>query len=100
MKVENERPFEVHLGSSILNGFIDRLVLLIKNGKVTGADIIDFKTDSITLERNDHLAQKIEVYKPQIQSYRDAVAAIYGLSTQDVSARLLFVTIDRQVPIG
>lgn len=100
LKVDNERAFEVHLGNSILNGFIDRLVLLVKNGKVTGADIIDFKTDSISLDSADHLTQKIEVYKPQIRSYRDAVSAIYDLNPQDVSARLLFVTIDRQVPIG
>ena len=100
LKVENERAFEVHLGNSILNGFIDRLVLLLKNGNVIGADIIDFKTDAIPKNNPERLAQKIEVYKPQISSYQEAVAAIYGLNARDVSASLLFVTIDQQVPIG
>ncbi len=98
--VENERPFEVRLGQNIMNGFVDRLVLLIRDEKVIGADIVDFKTDSISLDVPEDLQNRVNVYKPQIQSYRDAVAAIFGLSVDDISARLMFVAIDRQVPIG
>ena len=98
--IENERPFEVRLGQNIMNGFIDRLVLLIRDEKVIGADIVDFKTDSVPTDSPHDLQKRVNVYKPQIQSYRDAVAAIYGLSPDDISARLMFVAIDRQVPIG
>jgi ATP-dependent exoDNAse (exonuclease V) beta subunit len=63
------------------------------------ADVVDFKTDDLDTGDHEALQKRVEVYKPQIQSYRDAVAAVYGLRPDDISARLMFVTIDRQVPI-
>lgn len=98
-RVENERPFTVRVGDGILNGYIDRLVLLVRSGEIVGADVVDFKTDQITPGDHEALRNRVDVYRPQLQSYRDAVAAIYSLKPEDVSARLMFVAIDQQVPI-
>jgi len=97
--VQNERPFAVRVNDGILQGFIDRLVLLWRDGRVVAADIVDFKTDAIPVNDYAALQKRVGVYKPQIRSYQQAVAAIFGLSPAEVSARLMFVAIDQQVPI-
>ena len=98
-EVQNERAFTVRVDDAILNGFIDRLVLLKRGGKIVAADVVDFKTDALPANDQTALRQRVDVYKPQIRGYRDAVAAIFGLPIEDVSARLMFVAIDQQVPI-
>ncbi len=97
--VENERPFAVRLDGGMLSGYIDRLVLLGRDGRIVAADIVDFKTDDMTPGDHEALQKRVDVYRPQIQSYRDAVAEIYDLGKEAVSARLMFVAIDQAIPV-
>ncbi|MGI9517105.1 MAG: UvrD-helicase domain-containing protein, partial [Pirellulaceae bacterium] len=99
-EVQNERPFAVRMGGGVVSGYIDRLVLLKRDGKIVAADVIDFKTDALPAGDHEALQKRVEIYRPQILSYRDAVAAIYKLSSDNVSASLLFVASDKHVTIA
>ncbi len=87
--VENERTFAVRNDSQLLNGSIDRIVWIYAGETLVAADIIDFKTDLV--EDDDAIDKKREYYRPQLESYRDAVCRMSGLTTQQVIARLVFV---------
>ncbi|MBI2481749.1 MAG: UvrD-helicase domain-containing protein [Planctomycetia bacterium] len=87
--VENERTFAVRNDSQLLNGSIDRIVWIYAAQQLVAADIIDFKTDVV--EDDDAIDKKREYYRPQLESYRDAVCRMSGLKPERVIARLVFV---------
>jgi len=87
--VENERTFAVRTDSTLLSGSIDRLVWIYAGGQLVAADIIDFKTDLVADDAA--VIQKREYYRPQLESYRDAVCRMSGLTADRVIARLVFV---------
>ncbi len=89
-EVRQERPFAVRDGDGILSGTIDRLVILYDDERPVGADVIDFKTDAVSLERPRGIEKRVEVYRPQVEAYRRAVAELTGLPRERISARLLF----------
>ena len=89
--VENEMPFVRRTSGEIQQGFIDRLVLVEREGEVISAEVLDFKTDAIEKGDEAGLKERTEYYQPQIDAYRDAVCDQYGLSSSDVSARLVFL---------
>lgn len=86
-RVYRERPFALRDGNTILSGAIDRLVVF-----EGGAEIIDFKTDTVAADDPAALAAKVEFYRPQLDAYRRAVAAMYRLPTDRVAARLAFLS--------
>lgn len=88
-----------------LKGRIDRLVILREkkgNGKVVGADIIDYKTSSVDCRDSEKLKEYVGKckYDEQLNSYREEVMKQYGLSKDQVSARLLFVHEENNKPVG
>ena len=99
IEVLNERPFAVRIDDRVLTGFIDRLVLLHRGGRIEAADVIDFKTDDLTRQDNEAVTQRTAIYRPQLQAYRDAVARMLGLPADRISARLVYAAIDRHVQI-
>ena len=93
-EVQNERRFWATPHHDVLlKGSIDRLVLLYddsgKKPRVIGADIIDYKSDSI--ENDEVLNARVEYYAPQLAEYRKAVTAMYSLANERITTRLLFV---------
>ncbi len=94
-KVLREKRFAVRLGDELLAGSFDRLTLLFDDGRIVGADVLDFKTDRLTPGDSEALRQRTEFYRPQLEAYRRAAAELYGLDMEKVSARLLFVETDR-----
>ncbi|MBC8351849.1 MAG: UvrD-helicase domain-containing protein [Planctomycetes bacterium] len=88
--VENERTFAVRNGCQLLNGSIDRIVWIYAGQQLVAADIIDFKTDAV--ESDNALSKKREYYRPQLESYRDAVCRMSGLAPEQVIARLVLVS--------
>jgi ATP-dependent exoDNAse (exonuclease V) beta subunit len=88
VEVETERPFAVQLDDGILQGVIDRLVLIYEGDLLVAADVIDFKTDVVGV---GEIAPRIAYYKPQLAAYRAAVAKFTRLPLENVSTRLLFV---------
>jgi ATP-dependent helicase/nuclease subunit A len=91
LDVRNEFPFAVVAGDQLVSGNIDRLVLIRAGTKLVGADIVDFKTDGLGRD-DEYLSEKVAFYRPQLDSYRQAVADMTGLELQRVTSRLLFVT--------
>jgi ATP-dependent helicase/nuclease subunit A len=87
--VEMEVPFMCRDGETLVEGVIDRLVTERADGIIRSATIIDFKTDAVA---DDAAVQARRAhYLPQMQAYRRAVAAMYGLTADRVTARLLFL---------
>lgn len=92
LEVQRERPFIVRDGGALLEGAIDRLVVLRQGGRAVAADILDFKTDNLPNAEAANRAN--EFYRPQLEAYRRAVMQLTGLSAERVAARLLFVACD------
>ena len=91
VRVENELPFVRRMADEIQEGFIDRLVLIQRDGRVTRAEILDFKTDSIEAGDEATLAARTEHYRPQIAAYRSVVQEQHGLAENDVVGKLVFL---------
>lgn len=92
-----ELRIAVPVENQILNGAIDRLVLVRAGGELLAADVIDYKTDFV--DNDGQLQDVVERYRPQINAYRRAVAAQTGVPMQRIHGRLVFVSADRIVPI-
>jgi len=97
LEVVREQPIATLVDGRIMSGSIDRCVLGCRDGRRVAADIIDFKTDAI--HNDKHLARRVAYYRPQLQAYRVAVAAMTGLPAESIGARLMFVRIDRCVSV-
>ncbi len=87
--VRCEFPFAITYEGSVLRGSIDRLVLIRQNGKLVAADVVDFKTDHFDNETG--LTEKVLHYRPQIDSYRRAVAKMFQLPLTSIRGTLFFV---------
>jgi ATP-dependent helicase/nuclease subunit A len=86
-----ERPFAVRRKDELLTGLFDRVVIeQDAAGKARGAALIDFKTDRLG-ERHEYLDAAVARYRPQIEAYRQALAALLGLEQSRIAATLLFV---------
>ena len=96
LEVENERPFAIQLDGGILQGVIDRLILVYEDDQLVAADVVDFKTDLFV---ESELPDRINFYKPQLSSYRQATCKFTKLPLEKVSARLLFVESDKLVNV-
>lgn len=91
LRVENELPFVRRVGDEIQEGFIDRLVLVERGGRVVAAEVVDFKTDRIAADDEARLAERTEHYRPQIEEYCRVVKSTYGLADPDVRGTLVFL---------
>ncbi|MCP4786633.1 MAG: UvrD-helicase domain-containing protein [Fuerstiella sp.] len=97
MFVENERPFVLKRDGAIVQGTIDRLVILREAGKPVAADIVDYKTDRLTGELATWVANKTQHYSAQLQQYRQAVQTCFGIEPTAISARLALLEVDMVV---
>jgi ATP-dependent exoDNAse (exonuclease V) beta subunit len=88
-EVWRERSFEVLLGDEWLSGTFDRVVLeRTPAGVAERATILDFKTDRV--ETPDEIAAAVTKYRPQLETYREVLRRITGLSATAIRCRLLF----------
>lgn len=85
--LEREVPFCCNNGDDLLNGIIDRLVILERDGRPIAAEVIDFKTDQI----NQSSQQTAEKHADQMESYRLAVSKTWGIETDRIDCRVLLV---------
>ena len=90
-QVHNERGFAFYEQDQLVQGFIDRLVLLYREDRVVAAEILDYKTDVWDGNRPETLTDKATCYAPQIQTYRMAVARLTGLAVDRIAAQLVFL---------
>lgn len=100
LHVEREFPFALRVGSDLVQGIIDRLVLTRVAGKVVAAHIIDFKTDTIAPPGDAAALQgRVDFYRPQVAAYSKAVQQIFHLRPEQVTQQLAFVSADAVVPL-
>jgi ATP-dependent helicase/nuclease subunit A len=95
LELRNERPIAVVLDGTLVQGFIDRLVIAKTNDRPIAAEIIDYKSDHISGMDERQVQQRIEHYRPQLTAYRKAIASSTGIPIKRIVARLLFVDQDR-----
>jgi ATP-dependent exoDNAse (exonuclease V) beta subunit len=88
-QVLREHPFACRFEQTLISGIIDRLVLWSSGDRIVAAELFDFKTDAVADDSS--FAERVELYRPQLASYRRAVAQLFGLSSEDVAAKLVFV---------
>ena len=80
-----ERPFAARVDGQMLTGRFDRVVIEPDtDGRPARARLIDFKTDT-------HSTEAVEHYRPQMDAYRRALAALLSLDENAIEATLLFV---------
>lgn len=97
-KVFREWTFAIREGDTLLNGSVDRLVVLCDGDRPVGADIIDFKTDALP-DDAEAVKKRVEFYRPQLEAYRRVVMQWAGLPAERVSARLVFLQLGRVVAL-
>ncbi len=90
-KVWRERPFALREGDTILHGTIDRLVVLYDGDRPVAADLVDYKTDQVSVDEPNEIEARVAHYRPQLVAYQQAVARLFGLPLAEVSARLALV---------
>lgn len=93
-KVERERMFALLHENELVLGSIDRLVLLMQDGRPIAADIVDFKTDRFGGDRNRWIEARRLHYGPQLEEYRFAVSQCFGVPIQHIGTRLLLIEAD------
>ena len=93
-KVERERTFALLHQNELVLGSIDRLVLLVQNGRPVAADIIDFKTDRFAGDRSRWIEARRLHYGPQLEEYRFAVSECFSVPIQHIGTRLLLIEAD------
>jgi ATP-dependent helicase/nuclease subunit A len=86
-----ERAFALVHDGETLSGTFDRVVVLSDStGVVTGARLLEFKTDHVRSAADQ--ASLVKRYSPQIQQYRTALAKLLGITEWSVTAELVFLT--------
>jgi ATP-dependent helicase/nuclease subunit A len=89
-EVLREMPFVTREQGRLVEGIIDRLVLARENGRVTAAEIVDYKTDAVGSDP-DLLARRKAHYTPQLAAYARTVRRLYHLDDDRVRARVVFL---------
>ena len=73
----------------MINGAMDRVLVVREKGRAVRAEVIDYKTDRIADEAG--LAQRVEIYRPQIAAYRRMLQRLLRLKPEAVRGTLLFL---------
>ena len=93
MEVFNERRFAATIPTAdtteLIDGIVDRLVLVYENDTLVAADVIDFKSDTIV---QHELAAKVAAYSPQLSAYREAISISLNIPLSSISTRLAFIS--------
>jgi ATP-dependent helicase/nuclease subunit A len=89
-ELRNESRF-LHLeNGTLMEGSIDRLVLLRDGDRVVAAEVLDFKTDRFGGDEA-LINARVEHYRPQLLAYARAVKAIHRLPAEAVRTRLVLL---------
>jgi ATP-dependent exoDNAse (exonuclease V) beta subunit len=92
-----DRPPEI--GSEVLLlGRIDRIVTGETDGRITSADIIDYKTDA-AMGTAESIAMLVDRYRPQMKAYGRAVGRLFGLDERAVTGKLVLLSIGKVVAV-
>jgi len=100
VQVERELRFLLRTGDTMMEGSVDRVVVVIEEGVPVRAEVFDYKTDRIPSKRDTTsspgenatwLDERLAFYSPQIEAYRESISAVLGIPHERVEAHLLFL---------
>ena len=92
-----EKSFELILDGEWISGTFDRVVLQrLHDGPWQTAQILDFKSSRLDSEADE--GDAAQRYAPQLRLYRQAVAALTGITPAAVNSALLFTDSARVLP--
>jgi len=83
-----ERAFAINDGNIVLRGAFDRVVLTVKSGKISSAEILDFKSD---LVGSDAVDARTARYKPQFDAYKRALSSLISLPLEKVTCSVIYL---------
>jgi ATP-dependent exoDNAse (exonuclease V) beta subunit len=89
IEVWRERDFAVRLGDELIRGVFDRVVITRRGGAIKSAELLDYKTDRVSA--SDDPAKLADRYRPQLEAYRRALAAMLSIKASQVRAAVLYV---------
>jgi ATP-dependent exoDNAse (exonuclease V) beta subunit len=96
--VWRERAFSYVEGDQFTNGIFDRVVIYkAKDGTISHAEIIDFKSDRI--HPGNTLEQASEHHRAQLEAYRKALAKILGIEDRVIKLKLVFSSVPQLVQL-
>jgi hypothetical protein len=90
LQVRSEMPFVVQIDGRTQRGRMDRVVLGMRAGRVVRAEVLDWKTGARDLQGAE-FEERIAPYQLQMNGYRHALAAMFEIAPESVSAVLAFV---------
>jgi ATP-dependent exoDNAse (exonuclease V) beta subunit len=89
-----EKAFTLSENQILINGVFDRVHIFVDEQKrYARAQIIDFKTDTIT--EDFKISQAIEKHQKQLLSYQDAVSKLLKLDKAKIETYLLFTSVKK-----
>lgn len=90
LQVRSEMPFVVQIDGRTQRGRMDRVVLGLRAGRVVRAEVLDWKTGARELQGAE-FEERIAPYQLQMNGYRRALASMFEIPAESVSAVLAFV---------
>jgi ATP-dependent exoDNAse (exonuclease V) beta subunit len=90
LQVRSEMPFVVQIDGRTQRGRMDRVVLGLRAGRVVRAEVLDWKTGARDLPGAE-FEGRIAPYHLQMNGYRRALAAMFEIPPESVSAVLAFI---------
>jgi ATP-dependent helicase/nuclease subunit A len=93
VRLWREKSFELVTEEGYwMTGVFDRVVIReTASGEVESACIVDYKSSLVENERQ--IARKLDVYRPQLDSYRTALARILNISEDRIACKILFTRV-------
>lgn len=92
-----EQPFQAVLDTGAISGVFDRVHLHPgPDGSWSRAEIFDYKTDPLTA---DQIPNWVEKYRPQLLTYRAALARLTRLPESSITCTLISTTLQRPILI-
>jgi ATP-dependent exoDNAse (exonuclease V) beta subunit len=92
-------PFGAVVDGTLVRGRMDRVVLGLRGGRVVRAEVVDWKTGAAGLE-GAALEERVAPYREQMEGYRRALCAMFGLPAESVTAVLAFPERDELVEVS
>lgn len=98
VEIDNERAVSLVLDRKLVTGTIDRLAVLLKDGRPYAAEIFDFKTDKFDSQAPLlWLNERVEHHRPQLEIYARVVCELLALPRDKIATQLVMLGGDRLI---
>lgn len=97
--VENERRVSLILDDRLIDGSIDRLVVLKKGGRAFAAEIMDYKTDhwDTRTALDQWVRERTTHHRPQLKAYAQVASRMLKLPLERIDTSLVLLAADTVV---